>query len=70
MASEVCRVNIARLILRENTFQAAFRYLLQGSFFIADIESREGVRRGDRVWQIAFGSGKVQLMPLMSFLRC
>ena len=23
----------------------------------ADIESREGVRRGDRVWQIAFGSG-------------
>ena len=23
----------------------------------ADIETKEGVRRGDRVWQIAFGSG-------------
>ena len=26
-------------------------------YVLANIESRKGVRRGDRVWQIAFGSG-------------
>ena len=29
----------------------AFRYVL------SNIESKHGVRKGDRVWQIAFGSG-------------
>ena len=31
--------------------------MLRRRYVLAQIESSKGVRKGDRVWQIAFGSG-------------
>jgi len=47
--------------LTQPSKDALFRYGNTSSasiwYILANIETKQGVRRGDRVWQIAFGSG-------------